>query len=112
MLYGGDFVNRIKQLREELRMTQVRLSTELGVSQETVSAYEVEKHFPSAQQLMNLSTLFRASIDFILGTSDVRLPVQAECLPEDETKFLVLYRSMTTNQKDKATAYIRGMLEH
>ena len=39
--------NRIKQLREELRMTQVRLSIELEVSQETVSAYENQKHYPS-----------------------------------------------------------------
>ena len=32
--------NRIRQLREERHMTQVRLSVELGVSQETVSSYE------------------------------------------------------------------------
>jgi len=31
--------NRIKQLRDEKKMTQVRLSTELEVSQETISSY-------------------------------------------------------------------------
>ena len=36
--------NRIGQLREEHHMTQVRLSIELGVSQETVSAYENGTH--------------------------------------------------------------------
>ena len=37
--------NRIKQLREEYNMTQVRLSIELEVSQETISAYESGKHY-------------------------------------------------------------------
>ena len=36
--------NRIGQLREEHHMTQVQLSIELGVSQETVSAYENGTH--------------------------------------------------------------------
>lgn len=32
-------------------MTQVRLSVELGVAQETVSAYESGKHYPSVATL-------------------------------------------------------------
>ena len=39
--------NRIRELREARSMSQVRLSIELEVSQETVSAYESEKHFPA-----------------------------------------------------------------
>ena len=42
-------MNRIRQLRKEKNITQVRLSIELEVSQETISAYEKEKHFPSTQ---------------------------------------------------------------
>ena len=66
--------NRIRQLREELHMTQVRLSIELEVSQETVSAYENQKHYPSFVQLVKLSNLFHASIDYIMGLSQVRSP--------------------------------------
>ena len=51
-------MNRIKELRAESHMTQVRLAIELEVSQETVSAYEKEKHFPSFSQLVRLSKLF------------------------------------------------------
>ena len=83
--------NRIRQLREELRMTQVRLSIELEVSQETVSAYENQKHYPSFLQLSRMSTLFNASIDYIMGLSDVRnlrgqqhVPVNRPALQADE----------------------------
>ncbi len=34
--------NRIRELRAEKNITQLRLSLELEVSQETVSAYETE----------------------------------------------------------------------
>lgn len=66
--------NRIKQLREEINMTQVRLSIELEVSQETISAYENGKHYPSVAALLKLSEIFHASCDYILGLSEVRYP--------------------------------------
>ncbi len=103
--------NRIKMLREEQKMTQVRLSIELGVSQETVSAYELGRHYPSAQMLIKLTGLFHASIDYILGLSSVRLPVSAVCLPEDEASLLTAYRAMSASQREKATAYIAGLLD-
>ena len=57
-------MNRIKELREAKGMTQVRLSIELEVSQETVSAYEKGKHYPSVDVLMKLAEIFDASIDY------------------------------------------------
>lgn len=64
--------NRIQELREEMHMTQVRLSIELGVSQETVCAYEKGKHYPSVAMLIRLSQIFHVSCDYILGLSDTR----------------------------------------
>ena len=62
---GLSFMNRIKELRESKGMTQVRLSIELEVSQETVSAYEKGKHYPSVEVLMKLlKFLTRVSTTF------------------------------------------------
>ena len=47
--------NRIKELRKKYRMSQIHLSIELEVSQETVSAYEKGKYYPSFQTLLKLS---------------------------------------------------------
>ena len=47
-------MNRIKELREEKKITQVRLSIELEVSQETISAYEKGKYSPSVKSLIRL----------------------------------------------------------
>ena len=77
---------RIQQLREEQHMTQVRLSIELGVSQETVSAYEKGKHYPSVSTLIQLFQLFHVSCDYILGLSDCRYVDFPSPLSEQEQK--------------------------
>jgi len=103
--------NRIKELREEKRMTQVRLSIELEVTQETVSAYEIGRHYPSVKSLLIMSSIFNASIDYILGLSEIRLPVLTGGLPNDEISVLSLFRNLDGIQKEKAIAFMQGMLE-
>jgi|LAHS01.1.fsa_nt_gb transcriptional regulator with XRE-family HTH domain len=63
---------RLKQLRESKNMTQVRLSIELGVSQETISGYEIGKATPPADMLIKLADVLDTSVDYILGRIDNR----------------------------------------
>ena len=103
--------NRIKELREEHKMTQVRLSIELEVSQETVSAYEIGKHQPSVKSLLKMASLFNSSLDYIMGISDIRLPIKENELPQNEAAALSLFRGLDNVQKEKAIAFMQGMLE-
>ena len=103
--------NRIKELREEKNMTQIRLSTELEVSQETVSAYEIGKHYPSVKLLMSMAELFNASMDYIMGISPVRNAIPESNLPDDDVKYISLYRKLSKAKKEKAFAYMQGLAE-
>lgn len=102
--------NRIRQLREEKNMTQVRLSIELEVSQETISAYESGKHYPNVSNLIKLSELFHASCDYILGISDVRHPYKKEDLKDDEILLLEKYNILESQKKAILHAYLDGLL--
>lgn len=128
--------NRIRQLRKEKGITQIRLSIELGVSQETISAYEKGKYNPSVKNLMKLSEIFDADIDYILGKSSQRAKRQEFESTESvglinsqrmlkraqkfeqyiteiqERKILSLYRSMNRLQKEKTVAYMQGLLDN
>lgn len=102
--------NRIRQLRQEFHMTQVRLSIELEVSQETVSAYEHQKHYPSFLQLQRMSNLFHASIDYIMGLSEIRSPTASsedECL----VKLVSLGKRLNPKQIELVLAYMQGILD-
>lgn len=103
--------NRIRELREEKHMTQVRLSIELEVSQETVSAYESGKHYPSVENLINLSRLFHTSCDYILGLSDIRSPLTKSNLEQAELSILEKYRQLDEIQKIRLEAYLDGLLD-
>ncbi|MBR6647294.1 MAG: helix-turn-helix transcriptional regulator [Clostridia bacterium] len=102
--------NRIRQLREEKNMTQVRLSIELEVSQETISSYESGKHYPSVSNLIKLSHLFHASCDYILGLSNIRHPYIKEDLKTDELLILEKYNILETQKKALLHAYLEGLL--
>ena len=99
--------NRIRDLREEKSMTQIRLSIELEVTQETISAYEIGKHYPSVKSLLHMVKLFDASMDYIMGLSTIRKSIQEENLPNDEVRLISLYRGFDDTKKEKAYSYIR-----
>jgi len=102
---------RIQELREELHMTQVRLSVELGVSQETISAYEKGKHYPSVATLVQLSKLLHASCDYILGLTDIRQLQRDTPLDNKEQQLLLKYQQLNTHQQERLLAYLDGLLD-
>lgn len=105
-----DISNRIRQLRKEHHMTQVRLGIELGVTQETISSYEREKHYPSFSQLTQMARLFHASIDYIMGLSEVRIPESANPNPQYQ-QLLSISRQLSKEQFQRVMAYIQGMID-
>ena len=99
--------NRIRELRKKHRMSQIYLSIELEVSQETISAYEKGKYYPSFQSLLKLSRIFNSSIDYIMGLSEKNDFTPS--LSTDDIILLNLYNKLTDSQKDKALAYMQGL---
>ncbi len=101
--------NRIRTLREEASMTQIRLSTELEVSQETISAYETGRHYPSFSALVRMSKLFHASIDYIMGLSDVRKAPSEIMFTKEQEAALRLFTQLEPQEQALALAYMQGL---
>lgn len=66
---------RLKQLREELNMTQKELADKLGISRAAVGLYEQGKRNVDNDTLLKLSEIFNASADYLLGNTDIKAPV-------------------------------------
>lgn len=99
-------------IRTEKRMSQLALSTQLGVAQETISAYENGKAFPSADTLMKLCDIFNVSADFMLDRTDVRHTIKDFCdknLSPDELELVASFRKLSYPKKNKALGIIIGM---
>lgn len=66
------FAERLKQLRDERKISQAAVAKELGVSRYAVYAYEKGKSAPSLDGLIMLADYFDVSVDYLLGRTDVR----------------------------------------
>ncbi len=101
--------NRIKELRKKHHMSQIRLSIELEVSQEAVSAYENGKCYPAFQSLLKLSEIFNSSIDYIMGLTDTNIkPVS---ITENENILLNNFKRLDELRQEKVLSYIQGLYD-
>ena len=62
---------KLKELRKSRGITQVRLSIELNMSQNTVSRYESGKREAGYKELIAIADYFNVSIDYLLGRTDI-----------------------------------------
>jgi transcriptional regulator with XRE-family HTH domain len=106
-------MNRLKELRESKNMTQVRLSIELGVSQETISGYEIGKASPPADMLIKLADVLDTSVDYILGRTDNRYfnKLNKSDLSEQELEVLLNFRKLPKNKKERVLGFLIGLEE-
>ena len=57
---------RIKELRNKHRYTQIELAEKVGVTKSTIAAYENDTRLPSFEVLIRMSKIFKVSVDSIL----------------------------------------------
>lgn len=58
---------KIKQAREETRMSQLQIGVSLGVSDKTISGYESGRIAPPIDKLLYLAEIFKKPVNFFLG---------------------------------------------
>lgn len=63
-------MNRLKQLRQKRRISQVRLGMELNMSQNTISRYETGEREAGYKELIAIADYFGVSIDYLLERTD------------------------------------------
>ena len=63
-------MNRIKELRISLGLTQFNLGKKIGLNQTAIGKYERGQLEPSLDTLKKLALLFECSIDYIIGFTD------------------------------------------
>lgn len=61
---------RLKELRKERGITQLKLAMDLGLNQNTVSRYETGKREADYKTLISLADYFDVSVDYLLERTD------------------------------------------
>ena len=61
---------RLKELREEKRLTQKELAKALGLKRTRIAAYETGVNNPEYAVLLRLADYFHVTLDYLTGRSD------------------------------------------
>ncbi len=61
---------RLKELRKEKGISQLKLAMALDTTQNTISRYETGAHEPGIKELIRIANYFEVSIDYLLERTD------------------------------------------
>ncbi len=89
---------RLKELREERKLTQQEVALAVGGTQSNLAKWEKEKVQPTSEFIVKLSDYFEVSADYLLGRSDdfgnVTVAPNTSALSSEEKAMLELFRSL------------------
>lgn len=95
--------DKIKTLREQLRMSQSELARKIGITRSSVNAWEQGISVPSTSYIVQLSEIFKVSTDYLLGV-DTSSSVSVVGLTNDDINFvcstITYLRTKNMYQKD------------
>lgn len=106
-------MNRIKEIRKKRNITQIRLSTEIEVSQETISAYENDKAEPKLDKLVKIADFLNTSTDYLLGRTDDDSPLidLANNIVDEQLNELINNYARLNNFQRKDLVWYSGIIE-
>ena len=59
--------DKIRQLRQQNKLTQTELAKKLSITRSSVNAWEMGISVPSTQYIIELAGIFKVSSDYLLG---------------------------------------------
>ena len=104
----------LKVLRREYGISQQRLADAIGVSQQSINQYENHSVEPDISVLTRLADYFNTSIDYVVGRTDIRRPIEhteAFHLNKDESDVVTKYRALKPSEKNCITLMVDTLLQ-
>lgn len=96
-IFRKNIGNRIKQLRKEHGLTQQELADKFNLAKSSIASYEGGTRMPNYEMLINMSTYFNCSMDYLMGLTSVKSSKEAST--EEEKANIV----ETINQNKRAS---------
>jgi transcriptional regulator with XRE-family HTH domain len=109
---GSVLMKNLFEIRTKKKMSQVNLSVKIGVAQETISAYESGRSFPSVDTLLKLCEIFNVSADYLLDKTNISTSVNnllVDNLNSKELEIIALYREIPADKKERAIGLMIGL---
>lgn len=103
-------MNKLKELRNEKKCTQLDVANFLNIARTTYSAYEQGANEPDFDTLIKLSKYFNKSIDYLIGNEiDEKLDLTA--LTNEQRNTIEIIQKLNQENCKLLNAYANGLME-
>lgn len=103
-------MENLRKLREQKKLTQLRLSIDVGVSQELISQYEIGTSKPNVDNLIKLANYFNCSTDYLLGRTNNFNPISNfENREIEHYDIIEKYDSLSSQNKKHFNSYLEHL---
>ena len=100
---------RLKELREENKISQQKLADTLGVKQSTVGMWENGKNKPEFDTLIKISEYFDVSVDYLLGKTNKKMPADLAANERDLETAKLLSR-LSASEAERVRDFVAGLI--
>ena len=108
-------LQNLRALRLACNISQAKLGEAVGMSQQSINQYENHEVEPDIGTLIRLADFFGTSVDFLVGHTDIRRPME-ETQPHDlnarETALIARFRLLDDRQKACVETVTQTLLDH
>ena len=107
-------LRNLKMLRQEHGISQQRLADAIQVSQPSINKYENHNIEPDIAILSRMANYFNTSIDYIVGRTDIRRPIEhtEPCnLNEEEMELILRYRTLNDRERSCVNTVVETLQE-
>ena len=73
-------MNRIKELRQKNKLSQIELANKIKASNQAISAYENGSREPKLETWNKLAEYFSVPTSYLMGTDDLKFPTKQEAI--------------------------------
>lgn len=95
------YYNRIRDLREDMDLTQEQLTRRLGMHKTTYTNYEQGKHTVPLDFAAELADFYGVSLDYIAGRTNDKCGLTKSALSDYETELITKVRQLREIDKGR-----------
>lgn len=108
-------LENLRKIRESKNITQLKLATDLGVTQELISRYELGSSFPQPSMLIKLANYFNCSVDYLLDLTNITTPIRyivSDIKTLENSELLNKYNSLSKEDKKYFDKFLTFLIDN
>lgn len=98
---------RLKELREQKKISQIKLTQELNISPITYNRYETGKREPNIETLIKLADFYNVTLDYLVGR-DFTNPIGY--LTDNQITFIKSFLALNLDNQMNAVIFVSNLL--